>query len=57
MLLITDLTAAKLAVHGITPDEVRQVNDGDRIVLRNPRPRVESSYQSCSSALHTAVEC
>ena len=27
----------------ITPEEVRQVNDGDRVVIANPRPRVEGS--------------
>lgn len=39
VLLMTDVTVAKLADHGVTPDEVRQVNDGDRIVLRNPPGR------------------
>jgi hypothetical protein len=43
ILLVSDTTVAKLAAHGITPDEVRQVNDGDRIVVRNPRPRVTGS--------------
>jgi hypothetical protein len=38
----SETTVAKLAGHRITP-EVRQVNDGDRIVIRNPRPRVEGS--------------
>ena len=40
---MTDVTVDKLAAHGITPDEVRQVNDGDRIVIANPRPRVPGS--------------
>lgn len=43
VLLFAETTVMKLAVHGITPEEVRQVNDGDRIVIRNPRPRVEGS--------------
>lgn len=43
VLLMTEVTVGKLAGHGITPDEVRQVNDSDRIVLRNPRPRVDGS--------------
>jgi hypothetical protein len=43
VLLITEVTVGKLAAHGITPDEVRQVSDSDRIVVRNPRPRVEGS--------------
>jgi hypothetical protein len=43
VLLMTDVTVEKLAAHGITPDEIRQVSDGDRIVVRNPRPRVEGS--------------
>jgi hypothetical protein len=43
VLLFTETTVAKLAEHGITPEEVRQVNDGDRIVIRNPRPRVRGS--------------
>jgi uncharacterized DUF497 family protein len=43
VLLFTQTTIDKLAAHGITPEEVRQVNDGDRIVIRNPRPRVEGS--------------
>lgn len=43
ILLMTDTTVAKLAAHAITPEEVRQVSDGDRIVIRNPRPRVPGS--------------
>jgi hypothetical protein len=43
VLLFTQTTIDKLAAHGITPEEVRQVNDGDRILIRNPRPRVEGS--------------
>ena len=43
VLLLTQTTIDKLAAHGISPEEVRQVNDGDRIVIRNPRPRVEGS--------------
>jgi hypothetical protein len=42
-LMFTETTIAKLAAHGITPEEVRQVNDFDRIVIRNPRPRVPVS--------------
>jgi len=33
-LLFDETTVAKLAEHGITPEEIRQVNDGDRIVIR-----------------------
>ena len=45
VLLFSETTLAKLASHAIiTPEEVRQVNDGDRsIVIRNPRPRFEGS--------------
>jgi len=43
VLLISETTVEKLASHHISPEEVRQVSDGDRIVLRNPRPRVEGS--------------
>jgi len=43
VLLLSETTVAKLAAHGITPEEVRQVNDGDRVVIANPRPRVEGS--------------
>ena len=42
-LLFSETTVAKLAAHAITPEEVRQVNDGDRVVIANPRPRVEGS--------------
>jgi len=38
VLLFSDLTVEKLAVHAIGPEEVRQVSDGDRIVIANPRP-------------------
>jgi hypothetical protein len=43
VLLFSETTVTKLADHAITPDEVRQVNDGDRIVISNPRPRVAGS--------------
>jgi hypothetical protein len=43
VLLFTETTVAKLAGSAITPEEVRQVNEGDRIVIRNPRPRVAGS--------------
>jgi hypothetical protein len=43
VLLFTEKTVDKLASHGITPDEARQVSDSDRIVIRNPRPRVDGS--------------
>jgi hypothetical protein len=43
VLSFSETTVAKLAGRGITPEEVRQVNDGDRIAIRNPRPRVEGS--------------
>ena len=43
VLLVSERTIEKLADHHITPEEVRQVSDGDRIVIRNPRPRVEGS--------------
>jgi hypothetical protein len=43
VLLFSETTVAKLAAHAITPEEVRQVNDGDRVVIANPRPRVEGS--------------
>jgi hypothetical protein len=39
VLLFSEATVAKLPVHAISPEEVRQVNDGDRIVIANPRPR------------------
>jgi hypothetical protein len=45
VLLFTETTVAKLAGRAIAPEEVRQVSDGDRILVRNPRPRVE---ESCS---------
>jgi hypothetical protein len=37
VLLLSETTVAKLAAHAITPEEVRQVNDGDRVVIANPR--------------------
>jgi len=40
VLLVSERTAEKLAGHRISAEEVRQVSDGDRIVIRNPRPRV-----------------
>lgn len=43
VLLFTEPTIEKLAAHAIGPEEVRQVSDGDRIVIANPRPRVEGS--------------
>jgi hypothetical protein len=43
VLLFSETTVEKLAGHAITAEEVRQVNDGDRIVIRNPRPRVVGS--------------
>lgn len=43
VLLFTQRAIDKLAAHAITPEEVRQVNDGERIVIRNPRPRLEGS--------------
>jgi len=43
VLLFSELTVDKLAAHSIGPEEVRQVSDGDRIVIVNPRPRVEGS--------------
>lgn len=43
VLLFSETTIAKLAAHGVTPEEVRQLTEGDRIVIRNPRPRVEGS--------------
>lgn len=43
VLLVSETTVEKLADHHITAEEVRQVSDGDRIVIRNPRPRVEGS--------------
>jgi hypothetical protein len=43
VLLFSETTIAKLGARGITPEEIRQVADGDRIVVRNPRPRVEGS--------------
>ncbi len=43
VLLFSETTIAKLAAHAITPEEVRQVTDGDRTVIANPRPRVAGS--------------
>ena len=43
VLLFSETTVGKLAGRAITPDEVRQVSDGDRIVIGNPRPRVAGS--------------
>jgi hypothetical protein len=43
VLLFSETTVAKLAGHAITPEEVRQVSDSDRIVIANPRPRVAGS--------------
>lgn len=41
--MFSETTIDKLAGHAITPEEVRQVSDNERIVLRNPRPRVDGS--------------
>lgn len=43
VLLLTQTMIGKLGACAITPHEVRQVNDGDRIAIRNPRPRAEGS--------------
>ncbi len=43
VLLFSELTIEKLAAHAIGPEEVRQVSDGDRVVIANPRPRVDGS--------------
>lgn len=43
VLLCSEVTVEKLAAHAISPEEVRQVNDGDRVVIANPRPLVEGS--------------
>jgi len=43
VLLFSEFTIAKLAAHAIGPEEVRQVSDGDRVVIANPRPRVDGS--------------
>jgi hypothetical protein len=43
VLLFSQVAVVTLASHAITSEEVRQVNEGDRIVIRNPRPRVEGS--------------
>ncbi|MDQ3630672.1 MAG: hypothetical protein M3417_05235 [Actinomycetota bacterium] len=43
VLLFSEVTVEKLAAHGIGPEEVRQVSDGDRIVIATPRPRVGGS--------------
>ena len=43
VLLFSETTVAKLAAHAITPQEVRQINDGDRVVIANPRARVTGS--------------
>lgn len=43
VLLFAEMTVSKLAAHAVTPEEVRQVTDGDRIVIKNPRPRVDGS--------------
>jgi hypothetical protein len=42
-MFFSETTPAKLADHAINPEEVRQVNDGDRVVIGNPRPRVAGS--------------
>ncbi len=43
VLLFSEVTVEKLAGHAISLEEVRQVSDGDRAVIANPRPRVEGS--------------
>jgi hypothetical protein len=43
VLLFSETTVAKLAAHAITPEAVRQLTGSDRIVICNPRPRVEGS--------------
>lgn len=43
VLLFSEQTVEKLAAHAINAEEVRQVNDGDRVLIANPRPRVERS--------------
>lgn len=43
VLLFSEATIEKLAAHAIGPEEVRQVSNGDRVVIANPRPRVEGS--------------
>ena len=43
VLLFSELTVEKLAAHTIGPEDVRQVSDGNRVVIANPRPRVEGS--------------
>lgn len=43
VLLFSEVTVEKLASHAIGPEEVRQVSDGDRVVIANPRPRAEGS--------------
>ena len=35
VLLFSEATVAKLAAHAITPEEVSQVDDGDRVVTAN----------------------
>ena len=40
---VLETTAVKLAALAITPEDVRQGNDGDRVVIANPRPGVEGS--------------
>jgi hypothetical protein len=43
VLLFAETTIEKLAAHGVTAEEARQVADGDWVVIRNPRPRVAGS--------------
>jgi hypothetical protein len=43
VLLFAESTVVKLGARRISAEEVRQINDGDRIVIRNPRPRVDGS--------------
>lgn len=43
VLPFADSTVVKLGARRISPEDVRQVNDGNRIVVRNPRPRVDCS--------------
>ena len=55
VLLFSETTVGKLAPHAITPEEVRQVSDGDRIVppQSSPsRPRVRADDPSNTWRAH-----
>ena len=43
VLLFSETAIAKLAARRVTPENIRQVADSDRIVMRNPRPRLAGS--------------